>query len=136
MYKNENAENVKIYENYFIKIWKFENMKIQKWKIRIICGCWPPSGPPAAKNQVFLILMWMLAPSKASGGKKSSICFLIFTLLLNAFWHAETIDLVKSLLNQGSKVKNLHCASSYGQNTPKKETWSQCCILSFFQALI
>ena len=74
MYKNGNAENVKIYENYFIKIWKFENMKIQKWKI-IICGCWPPSGPPAAKNQVFLIFMWMLAPSKASGGKKSSIFF-------------------------------------------------------------
>ena len=38
-------------------------------------GCWPPSGPPAAKNQVFLILMWMLPPSKASGGKKSSIFF-------------------------------------------------------------
>ena len=48
-------------------------------------GCWPPSGPPVAKNQVVLIVMWMLAPSKASGGKKSSIWFLICTLLLNAF---------------------------------------------------
>ena len=62
-----------------MKIQKYENTKEK------ICGCWPPSGPPAATNQVFLILMWMLAPSKASGGKKSSICFLIFTLLLNAF---------------------------------------------------
>ena len=32
MYKNENAENVKIYENYFIKIWKIENMKYKNEK--------------------------------------------------------------------------------------------------------
>ena len=85
MYKNENAENVKIYEKYFIKNENTKKMKIQKWEIRIICGCWPPSGPPAAKNQVFLIFMWMLAPSKASGGKKSSICFFDFYIAFKRF---------------------------------------------------
>ena len=65
-----------------MKIQKKENIKKEKI---IICGCWPPSGHLAAKIQVFMILMWMLAPSKASGGKKSSIFFLIFTLRLNAF---------------------------------------------------
>ena len=42
-----------------------------------------------------------------------------FRLLLNAFRHAETIDLVERVRNHQSDLKKVHWASSYGQNTTK-----------------
>ena len=116
-----------------MKIQKYANIK---WKIILICGCWPPSGPPAAKNQVFLILMWMLAPSKASGGNKSSISFLIFPLLLNAFWHAETIDLVKIIAKSGFKNEKLAlCVELLPKHTPQKNLVPMLYIKFFFKPL-
>ena len=65
-----------------MKIQQDENMKKEKI---IICGYWPPSGPPAATNQVFLILMWMMAPLESLRRQKVKYFFLIFILRLNAF---------------------------------------------------
>ena len=87
-----------------------ESLRRQKIKFFwFLYGCWPRRKPPAAKIHVFLI----------------------FRLLLNAFWHAETIDLVEGFRNHRSDLNNLHSASSYCQNIAKIETWSQCCIWNF-----
>ena len=86
---------------------------LQRQKVKFfwfLYGCWPPSGSPAAKSHFFSI----------------------FRLLLNAFWHAGKRDLVESFPDHRSDLKKVHYTSSYGQNTPKKETWSQCRILLFW----
>ena len=92
------------------------------------CGCWPPSGPPVAKKVIFFWFLCGCWPPSGPPAAKSQV-FLIFRLLLNAFWHAETMRLVESFRNHHSKVKKVHGTSSYGQNIPKTETWSQCCVL-------
>ena len=92
-------------------------------KLRI----WPPRCASGGKKIWFLGLG---PPKCASGGKKSFL--LIFRLLLNAFWHAGKRDLVESFPDHRSDLKKVHYTSSYGQNTPKKETWSQCRVLLFW----
>ena len=65
-----------------MKIQKNENIKM---KMIIICGCWPPSGPPAAKNQVFFNFYVDVGPLESLRRQKVKYFFLIFILRLNAF---------------------------------------------------
>ena len=50
----------------------------------IICGCWPPSGPPAAKIKFFDLYV-DVGPLESLRRQKVEYSFFIFTLLLNAF---------------------------------------------------
>ena len=84
-------------------------------------------GPAAAKKSWFFGLGLKRGPPAA----KSQV-FLIFRSLLNAFWHADLRELVESFRNHQSDLKKVQSTSSYGQNIPKKEFWSQCCIWLFW----
>ena len=99
-------------------------------------GLWARGPPPWACGPVGL---WAGPPPWAPGPplrtpRTKNSAFLIFRIFRSfqiTFWHAETIDLVESFRNHQSDLKKVHWVSSYGQNTPKIETWSQCCILIF-----
>ena len=99
-------------------------------------GCWPPSGPPAATNQVFLILMWMLAPSKASGGKKSSICVFDLYIAVKLFLTCGNDRSRQIIAKSRFKNEKLALCVELLPKHSQKKTWSQCCILSFSQTLI
>ena len=110
-------------------------------KIYKICGCWPPSGPPAAKNQVFLIIVWMLAPSKASGGKKSSF-FFDFYIAFKRFLTCGNDRSRQIIAKSGFKSENLaFCVELWPKHSQKRNLVPMLYIklfsnpyLSFFRA--
>ena len=79
-------------------------------------------------SNVYSTYIFRIGSSRVGLRQQTNQDFLIFRLLLNAFWHAGLRELVESFQSHQSDLKKVQSTSSYGQNIPKKEFWSQCCI--------